>query len=216
MGTSQINSNLISALEWRYATKKFDPKKKVAEGDIQQILRAVQLAASSYGFQPYKVFVVSDPELKARLHPAAYNQPQVLDCSHVFVFAHYLDFSAADVRQFLQRKAEVLNVTYDKMEGAEKYLSEQMAKKPSEAMKIWTSRQAYIALGNLLAACGELRIDACPMEGFKPDEFGEILGLPQMGLKAVVMATVGYRSEEDKTQFVAKVRRSIEDLFVRL
>ena len=117
------------------------------------------------------------------------------------------------MKQFLERKFDVIG--QENNVKVEDYLAGNMEKKSPEAMKIWTARQAYIALGNLLAATAEMRIDACPMEGFSVEQFDEILGLSEMGLRSTVIATVGYRSEEDQTQHVPKVRRAIDDLFIR-
>ena len=204
---------LIESLNWRYATKKFDPNKKIKPEDLETIKEAVRLSASSYGLQLYKVLVIDDPEIRAQLKPASWGQTQITDASHLFVFCNYTDVKDENIDDYLDLKADTQNLDRDglvdygnMMKGAVSGMSEAIKSQ-------WTARQTYIALGNLLAASSMLRIDACPMEGFEPAKYNEILGLNEKGLNAAVIATVGYRSEEDQTQHLKKVRKPAESLF---
>lgn len=207
-------STIIDGLKWRYATKRFDAAKKVSDADIQTLQQAVNLAATSYGLQPFRVALVSDPKVKEQLQAAGYNQPQFTESSHVFVFANMLDVSDDYVDGFIKLVAETRGIPLDAVQGYADYIKGSLKGKDAALIQDWTRRQAYIALGTLLATAGELKVDTCPMEGFEPEKVNDILGLTEQGLSACVIATVGYRSEEDKTQHAAKVRLPLEDLFI--
>lgn len=206
-------STIISGLKWRYATKKFDATKTVSDADIHTLKEAVNLAATSYGLQPFRVAVITDPAVKEKLREAAHGQPQLTTASHVFVFAAKTDVSAAYVDDFIKHLAETRGIPLDAVKGYGDYIKGSIEGKSAEFYTTWNTRQAYIALGTLLATAGELQIDACPMEGFDNAKFDEILGLKEKGLTSVVLAPVGYRSAEDKTQHAAKVRLPLEELF---
>ena len=167
-------SNVLEHRTWRYATKKFDPTKKVSEDDLQILLEATRLSASSYGLQPYHVFVITDQDLKEKLKPASWGQSQITDASHLIVFANATDFGEELVDDYLANVSETRN---------------------------------------LMQAAAELKIDTCPMEGFETETYNEILGLNDKNLNAAVVLAVGYRSERDETQHLAKVRKSKEELF---
>ncbi len=204
---------LIDSLNWRYATKKFDAEKKIKPVDLETIKEAVRLSASSYGLQLYKVLVVDDPEIRERLKPASWGQSQITDASHLFVFANYADVKDEHIDEYLDLKATTQGVDRAALVDYGNMMKGSMAGLSDVQKSQWTARQTYIALGNLLAVCATLRIDACPMEGFEAAKYDEILGLTEKGLTAAVIATVGYRSEEDKTQHQKKVRKPSEVLF---
>lgn len=204
---------LIDNLKWRYATKKFDKNRKVSAADLSQLKQAVGLAASSYGLQPYKVLVIENAEIRARLRDAGYGQPQITDASALFLFCHYTDFGPEKTEAFIRFTSEVTGTPASALQNYADLINSTIASRSPEALQAWTSKQAYIGLGTLLAAAAEMRIDACPMEGFDPAGFNEILGLPAKGLSASVLAAVGYRSSEDQAQFRAKVRKPLEEMF---
>ena len=205
--------SLIESLEWRYATKRFAEDRRIDEEDLQTLKDAVNLAATSFGLQPYRVLVVSDPGIREQLRAASYNQPQLTESSHVFVFAAMKEISPAYIDSYLDRMAEVREVPRDRLNGYAEYMKGSVAGKPANSIEGWNKRQAYIGLGTLLAAAAELNIDSCPMEGFDAGEYDRILGLEEKGLTATVIAPVGYRSEEDATQHHTKVRLSLEEMF---
>ena len=206
-------SNYIDDLNWRYAVKQFDASKKVSDEDLQKLIDAVQLSASSYGLQPYKILVVKDQAVKEKLKAAGYNQSQFSDATAVFVFAHQTDFDAELVDSYIELSERIKELETGTLEGYANLMKNALLTLPQEAKAGWTSRQAYIALGNLLSAAAAHKIDACPMEGFEAAAFDEILGLTEQNLHAVVVAAVGYRSAEDETQHAPKVRRPQEELF---
>ena len=204
---------LLKSLEWRYATKKFDATKKVSEENIEKLKEAIQLSASSYGFQPYKVLIIENAELREKLKPISWGQTQITDSSHLFVLCSTLEFTDEMVDGYVKHKSEVQGIPLDKLGGYGDFMKGKMAEKSPEVMKHWTAKQTYLALGNLLAACGELEIDSCPLEGFEAEAYDKVLGLTEKGLTATVLTAVGYRSEEDTNQSLPKVRKSKEDLF---
>lgn len=205
--------NYIENLKWRYATKKFDSSKKISSENLEKLKEAIQLSVSSYGLQLYKVIIVENTSLREKLKPVSWGQEQITEASHLVVFCNYTNVKDKHVDDFLNMTAKTQNIDV-------KYLSEYgdfMKGKINEMTKSesfnWTTRQTYLALGNLLNACAELKIDSCPMEGFEPEKYNDILGLSEQGLNAAVIATIGYRSNEDHSQNRPKVRKSLNELF---
>jgi len=209
-------STLLDNLNWRYATKKFDATKKISSEDLNTLKEAVRLAASSYGLQPYKVVIVENPEIREQLKAAAYGQTQITDASQLFIFANDLNAGPESVAAYIQNISETRGVPTEALGGFADMMNGVISNLSQEAKNIWTAKQTYIALGTLLAAAAELKIDATPMEGFNPAAFNEILGFDKLGLNASVIATVGYRHDEDDTQHYKKVRKSHEELFITI
>ncbi len=209
-------STLLENLNWRYATKKFDATKKISETDLNTLKEAVRLTASSYGLQPFKVVIVENPEIREQLKAAAYGQTQITDASQIFVFANDLNAGPESVAAYIKNISETRGVPTEALRGFEDMMNGVISNLSQEAKNIWTAKQTYIALGTLLSAAAELKIDATPMEGFNAAAFNEILGFDKLGLNASVIATVGYRHDEDDTQHYKKVRKSQEELFITL
>ncbi|MEP6806199.1 MAG: NAD(P)H-dependent oxidoreductase [Flavobacterium sp.] len=209
-------STLLENLNWRYATKKFDATKKISSEDLNTLKEAVRLAASSYGLQPYKVVIVENPEIKEQLKAAAYGQTQITDASQLFIFANDLNAGPESVAAYIKNISETRGVPTEALGGFADMMNGVISNLTQDAKNIWTTKQTYIALGTLLAAAAELKIDATPMEGFNPAAFNEILGFDKLGLNASVIATVGYRHDEDDTQHYKKVRKSHEELFITI
>jgi nitroreductase len=204
---------LIENLKWRYATKKYDPSKKVSKEDLEKIKEAIRLSASSYGLQLFKVLIIENPELREQLQPASWNQPAITEASHILVFCNYTDVKDEHIDEYVQLKADVQNLDVTALSGYGDFVKVKMKEKSREEIQNWTARQTYIALSNVLNACAELKIDSTPMEGFEPAQYDQLLGLSEKGLQASVVAAIGYRSEEDATQHAPKVRKSSERLF---
>jgi len=209
-------SNILEHRTWRYATKKFDASKKISHQDLNSLLEATRLSASSYGLQPYHVFVISDPEVRERLKPVSWNQSQITDASHLIVFAHATDFGEELVDDFITNLSDTRNIPLDGLNGYAEMMKSNLVGLPTDVKASWAGKQVYIALGNALQAAAELKIDTCPMEGFQPEEYNKILGLTDKDLNAAVVLAVGYRSEEDQTQNLPKVRKSKEELFTHI
>jgi len=209
--------SLIDSLNWRYATTKFDSSKSISDNDIEKLKEIVKLSPSSWGFQFYKIFVVTDPKLKQQLSPAAYNQDQIVDCSHLFIFCSYNNVREEDIDQMIAQfhNKRSNDDSYNKEsidnygDGAKKSILKMEPNRQEE----WLKKQCYIALGQLMVGCADMRIDSCPMEGFKSDEVDLILDLKAQNLTSVVLLPVGYRTSNDKYQYKTKVRKSDELLF---
>jgi len=206
-------NNFIENQNWRYATKKFDATKKVSAEDLETLKKAIQLSSSSYGLQLYKVFIIENPAIRAQLQPVSWGQSQIVEASHLFVFANVVDVQENHIDNYVQNIANTRGLALEDLKGYSDFMKSKIVSLPVEQKAVWTSKQTYLALGNLLNAAAELKIDVTPMEGFEPEQYNEILGLDKLGLNAALVATIGYRHEEDATQHYAKVRKSIEELF---
>lgn len=204
---------LIKGLNWRYATKKFDSTKKISPENWDKLQEAIRLSASSYGLQLYKVLIIKDDEIRKKLKPAAYNQSQITDADAVIVFCNYTEVGSDEVDSYIKLIAETRGQKQEDLTEFGNYMKNTIAGFDDESKNVWTSKQTYIALGNLLAAASELEIDACPMEGFSASQFNEILDLDAKNLNAAVVATVGYRHEDDRLAKAKKVRKSKSELF---
>ena len=204
--------SLIDNLKWRYATKKMNGE-KVSEEKLSAILDAIQLAPSSFGLQPYTVLVISDKAVKEKLTPASWNQTQILDSSHLIVFATWTSVSTEQVDTFIADIAKKRSLPLEALNDYKAYLSGSITGKSDEEMALWNAKQAYIALGIGLAAAAEQQVDATPMEGFVPAQYNEILGLTELGLTATVIMALGYRHEGDWLASLPKVRRDKDLLF---
>ena len=206
-------NNFIENQNWRYATKKFDATKKVSTEDLETLKKAIQLSSSSYGLQLYKVFIIENPEVRAQLQPVSWGQSQIVDASHLLVFANIVNVQESHIDAYVQNIADTRGLSVEDLKGYSDFMKSKIVPLPVEQKAVWTSKQTYLALGNLLNAAAELKIDVTPMEGFEPEKYNEILGLGRLGLNASLVAAIGYRHEEDATQHYAKVRKPIEELF---
>jgi nitroreductase len=209
-------STFLENQNWRYATKKFDATKKITIADLNTLKEAIRLSSSSYGLQPYKIIIVENPALRALVQPAAWGQSQIVDASHLIVFANEITIDDTVIDRYLENISQTRNTPIEALSGYGDFMKSKISTLSQEAKNIWTAKQTYLALGNLLNAAAELKIDATPMEGFVPAQVNEILGLDKLGLNATLIATLGYRDTEDATQHYAKVRKSQEDLFITL
>ena len=206
--------DLLKAMNWRYATKKMDPTKKVPEDKVQRILEAIRMTATSSGLQPYEIFVVTNIEVRAKIQAVANNQAQITEGSHLLVFAAWNDYTPDRINMMFDYNNEVRGFVN---EGAENYRQMLLKNYPAKGPDVnfqHAALQSYIALGTALIAAAEQEVDATPMEGFKPAAVDEILGLPARGLRSTVLLPLGYR-EADKDWLVTmkKVRRT-NDKFI--
>ena len=217
MGNNLVrNEVILEGLNWRYATKSYDPAKKVSDADWATIETALSLAPSSFGIQPYKFIVINDPAIREKLKPAAYGQTAITDASHLVAIAYKKTLTDADIEHFVERIAEVRGSTPDSLLDYENVMKGS-AKRAVDGgyIETWNSRQAYLALGFLLETAALLGVDATPMEGFDPAQFNTILGLTDYSV--VVLAAVGYRdSEHDWLAPLAKVRKPDEEIIERI
>ena len=208
--------SLVEKLQQRAAIKKFDPSKKISAEQLDQLQSAVQLAPSSYGLQSFKVIVVQDPETRAKLRAAGYNQPQITDASALFVFASLTTLDEAFGKKFIDLVADTRSVDRASLEGFEQVILGTLSSRTDDQKLAWSHKQTYIALGVLVSEAAELGIDAGPMEGFDAAQFDEILGLKEKGLTTSVIAAVGFRAEDDIYSKMIKVRRPKSELFIHV
>ena len=204
---------LLKSLNWRYATKQFDKNRRIPEDKLRLIMEAVRLAPSSYGLQLYKVLLIENDEIREKLKAASWNQGQITDSSALVVFCNYTNVADNHIDEYLRLKSKTENCDITDLKGYGDFMKAKVSEMSKRDMNFWTARQTYIALGFLLTACAELKIDACPMEGFEADKYNAILGLTDKNLNAAVIATIGYRTESDSTQHQPKVRKAVEDMF---
>jgi nitroreductase len=211
------SQQLLDRLNWRYATKQFDPNRKISAQDWVVLEDALLLTPSSGGLQPWKFIVVTDPAMRAKLLPASYGQAQITDASHLVVFAAKKNFSEADVDAFINHTASARGVPVESLAQYRGMLVGGIVQALDEpARDAWARNQAYIALGNLLTSAALLGIDACPMEGFDRAQYDEILGLREKGLASAVIATAGYRASTDRYANAPKVRFPKEQIFAHV
>jgi nitroreductase len=203
--------DILSTRNWRYATKKFDSTKQVPEEEMEQLLEAIRLSASSYGLQPYSVYVIQSANVREELRPHSWNQPQITEASQLLVFASRTDFDESLIENYLNETSRIRNIDKENLQGYGDFMKNTLSPWTKERKAEWSARQAYIALGNGLQAAAELGLDTCPIEGFVPAEYNRILNLEENNLSACVVMAVGYRSEEDSNQHLAKVRTPKND-----
>jgi nitroreductase len=209
-------SNFITDANWRYSTKKFDATKEISDADLDTLKEGIRLTASSYGLQPYQVLFVKSTEIRQQLLPFSWNQKQIVDSQYVVVFANVLNLGETEIDAYFDNLIISRGIKQEDIKGYSNFMKSNIAGKSEEERNTWTEKQTYIALGNLLNIAAELRIDTTPMEGFSSEEYNKILGLTQKGLNAAVIATIGYRHQDDDTQHFPKIRKSNEDLFVTI
>jgi nitroreductase/dihydropteridine reductase len=201
-------------LNWRYATKKFDASKKLSDEQLNDLLESARLAASSYGLQPYKVAVVTNPDIRKKIQEHAWGQTQIVDASHLLVFCAKKTMDEAYVDQFIALVAKERGMTPEALQGYRDMMVGTVKGRTPEMLADWNKRQAYIAVGFLLSAAAQMEIDACPMEGFDPAHVDVDLGIVEDDLTSVVCVPVGFRAADDATASYKKVRWPKEEFFM--
>lgn len=208
---------LLSTLSWRYAVKRFDPNRKISSEQWNLLEQVLVDSPSSYGLQPWRFWVVENPSLREQLKAASWNQTQVTDASHYVVIAARETVSHEDIDRHLRRVAEVRSVPLESLAPYRAVIAGDVVEGPRAAgVAAWTQRQTYIAMGFLLLAAAELRIDTCPMEGLDPARYDEILGLKGSGYRTVAGVALGFRHAEDKYASAKKVRFPLTEVVQHL
>ncbi|HZF01969.1 MAG TPA: NAD(P)H-dependent oxidoreductase [Methylomirabilota bacterium] len=211
------NEQLLDALEWRYATKLFDANKKIPAAVWQTLERALVLTPTSYGLQPYKFIVMTDSEKRAELLAHSWNQKQVVQCSHYVVFTARTKMTESDVDRWIQKLSEVRKVPVESLNVYRgMMLGDVVHGSRGKIAHEWATRQAYIALGNLMTSAALLGVDACPMEGIVPPEYDRVLNLVTSGYATVVACALGYRAENDKYAAIPKARFEVSELVQKI
>ncbi len=197
----------LQQLQWRYAVKKFDATKKIPS-DVWNVLeQSLVLSPSSFGMQPWKFFVIDNPDLRQQLLENSWNQAQVVEASHLVVLTIKKDISEVDVDRYVQDISDTRNIPIEGLDGLNKMIKGFMAN-PHKSFTLdeWATRQVYIAIGQFMTSVAMLGIDTCPMEGFNPAKYDEILGLSELGYASVLVCPAGYRASDDKYAALPKVR----------
>ena len=206
--------NTIESLKWRYAVKKFDSNKILSATQIETLKEAFNLTATSYGLQPLKLVVINNNNIQKELVAASFNQPQVLEASHLLVICIPKKYAITEVEEYFNLVKKIRATPEEVINPFKTFLTADISKKTQEELLVWNRNQAYIALGNLLTVCAVEQIDACPMEGFVPAKYDEILGLNKQNLTATLVLPVGFRAEDDYMKDLKKVRKNLEDVVI--
>lgn len=209
-----MENKVTEALNFRYATKKFNPDLLLTDDQVETLIEAVRLTPTSYGLQLMKLVVVENKELRRQLLPHAFAQNQVVDASHLFILCREKEIFDQHVFDYVENMATQRGVERDTLEGFSSMMLRSIAAMSQEKREVWMNNQVYIALGNLLNACALLKIDATPMEGFKPKEFDQVLGLDELNLSSVLCVPIGYRADDDDNAFRKKIRRPKENFLI--
>jgi len=211
-----MHSEIIKKLEWRYATKKFDPSKVLSEEKLTVLKQAFNLTATSYGLQPLRLLIISNHKIKKQLVAFSMDQPMVQDASHVLILCTETTVTSTFIKKHFNRVESIRNTPREILDPFETFLLESFSKKTPEDIELWMTKQAYLAMGNLLTVCALEDIDACPMEGFEPEKYDELLQLKEKGLRSVLVLAVGYRAKDDMFAGFKKVRRGVEDVVIHI
>ncbi len=208
--------NIIEKLQWRYATKKFDSKLYISNEKLNILKEAFNLTATSYGLQPIKLVIVKNKALQANLLEYSMNQEQVAQASHVLVFCIETKIDEDYIEAYFSRVKTIRNTPDDISKPFKDYLIEDFKRKTIKNIKDWAINQAYLAMGNLLTVCAIEDIDACPMEGFNPEKYDDLLKLNDKGLQSVLVMPIGYRAKDDMFADFKKVRKTVAESTLEL
>ena len=209
-------NNILDALEWRYAVKKFDDKASLTEQQILEVKKVFNLSASSYGLQPYKMIVVQNPELKEKLVPASFGQQQISQSAAILVFAVRTDFGMDYIDQFFKDMSTKRQIPLENLEGYKNFMKGSFANKSEDEISSWATKQVYLTMGHMLASLAALQIDTCPMEGLDPQAYDKILDLEAKQLKTIIAMPIGVRAPDDASATALKVRKDLSDIIIDL
>lgn len=208
--------NSIKNLEWRYATKKFDATKSLSNSQINILKEAFNLTATSYGLQPVKMVVIQNKEIQNQLVAHSWNQTQVVEASHVLVLCIPKNYTTEDVEKYFSLVKKIRNTPDEILNPFKEMLTSSIDSKSQEELKTWNTNQAYIALGNLMTVAANEQIDTCPMEGFIPEKYDEILNLDKHNLTSVLVLPVGYRADDCFMKDLKKIRKKTEEVIIEI
>jgi nitroreductase len=208
--------NSIESLKWRYAVKKFDENKSVSTSQIETLKEAFNLTATSYGLQPIKLLVINNKTIQKELVLHSWNQQQILQGSHLLVICIPREYSTKEVENYFNLVKEVRETPDNIINPFKTFLTAEIGKKTQEELQAWKKNQAYLALGNLLTICALEKIDSCPMEGFVPEKYDEILNLKEQNLTSVLILPIGFRADDDYMKDLKKVRKNLDEVVIEI
>lgn len=206
-----MSKDLLNALSWRYATKSFDPEITISKEQIDRLVEAFNLTATSFGLQPVKLFVVKDKGLKEQLTQASWGQNQVRTASHVLVFCVKTEITPEYIHGYFNREEEIRSTDPSILKPYRERLIEMFSEYDAAKIRNWATNQAYLTMGNMLTFCASEGIDSSPMEGFDPTRVDAILELEKRNLASVLLLPIGIRSADDFFASLEKVRKPIEN-----
>lgn len=208
--------NNIEALRWRYATKKFDENRTLSEDKIEILKHAFNLTATSYGLQPIKMVIVHNKKVQAKLVEHSFNQKQVASASHVLVLCIEREINEKFIENYFNYVQKIRATPNEILSPFKDFLIDDFKNKHMDEIASWATNQAFLAMGTLLTVAATEAIDACPMEGFEPDKYDEVLGLDKLNLRSVLVLPVGFRAKDDMFSEFKKVRRPLSDMVIDL
>tara|TARA_B100001564_G_scaffold46670_1_gene33889 strand:+ start:97112 stop:97744 length:633 start_codon:yes stop_codon:yes gene_type:complete len=208
--------NLIKSLKWRYATKVFDNNKIIDAVLVDKIKQGFNLSASSYGLQPVKLILLKNKKIQNELFSISMNQKQVLDASHIAIFCININIDSDYIEDYFKRIKKIRKTEESILSPYRKNLISIFSKMSQIDIESWATKQAYLAMGNLLAVCADLKVDTCPMEGFDSLAYDEYFNLNKKGLKSVLIMPMGYRSSQDILSKLEKVRKPISESIINI
>jgi nitroreductase len=208
--------DLLASLRWRYATKKFDPERRIPADVWAALEQSMVLTPSSFGLQPWKFLIIEDEDLRTRLRTVSWGQSQVTEASHYVVFTARTSINESDIVTWTERLSEVQGTPMENLAPLHRAIEGFVKAMTPAAVQAWNMRQSYIALGQLMTSAAILRIDACPMEGIDPGGYDRVLKLEGTGYATAVACALGYRSAEDRHASLAKVRFSPGQVIQRI
>ena len=209
-------NNSVEQLEWRYAVKKFDSEKQLSKEKLVILKNAFNLTATSYGLQPITLVVIQNKVLQKELVSHSYGQEQVAQASHVLVICIENEIDSDYIANYFDKVKKVRGTSEEILNPFKESITKSFSKKEIREIKEWSKNQAYLALGNLLTICALEEIDSCPMEGFSPPAYDEILKLKEKGLSATLVLPVGYRAEDDLFSTFKKVRKDMSESIIEI
>ncbi|RKE94904.1 NAD(P)H-dependent oxidoreductase [Ichthyenterobacterium magnum] len=208
--------DIVEALHWRYATKTFDSNAILEQKKIETLKNVFNLTATSYGLQPIKLLILKNKALQKKLVKHSMDQEQVAQASHVLVFCIETTIDKIYVKSYFNLIKEIRNTPDEILEPFKSFLIDDFKKMSQDSIEKWATKQAYLAMGNLLTVCAVEKIDSCPMEGFTPTKYDELLKLTEKGLKSVLVMPIGYRAKDDMFASFKKVRKNIDDIIIEM
>ena len=207
-------ADIIKDLEWRYAVKKFDSSREIEVSKMERIKKAFNLTATSYGLQPIKMVILKNKDLQEELVQFSFGQQQVAQASHLLIFCIEKNIDAEYISGYFNKVKQVRGTSDSVLDPFKEALVSEFSNMDSSEIQQWATNQAYLAMGNLLTICAAEQLDACPMEGFLPERYDELLDLSSKGLSSVLVLPIGYRAEDDMFSGLKKVRRDMENSII--
>ncbi len=208
---------LLNNLNWRYAVKKFNPDKKVAQEDVDKIIEAARMAPTSSGLQQFRVIEITNQDLKEKIVPIAMDQKIMSDCSHILVFASWDRYTEERIDNAYDFITDERGLPRGRVGSYTTQLKNLYLPQSEEENFIHTARQSYIGFALAIAQAAELKVDCTPVEGFNNEELDKLLKLEEKGLKSVTLLPLGYRDEEnDWLVNMKKVRIPMDEFLIKL